>query len=910
MTWHQMDTSAVLRRLVTDPGSGLSEQEAARRLAQYGRNEVTDSGTRSPWRILWEQVTSMMAVILIAAASVSVLLHDRRNAVAIAAIVVLNLALSFTQEYRAETALAALNALAAPLVRIRRDGIVRELKAPLLVPGDIILLDAGNAVAADCHVLESADLHTLEAALTGESESILKAPGAIADPDLPLGDRNNMLYAGTVVTAGRGVAVVTQTGMHTELGRIAGLIRTVTHEPTPLQSKLNRLGRRLAMIALAPVVTIIGFGVLRGEELHLLFLTAVSIGVAAVPEGLPAVLTIALALGAQRMLQRRVLVRRLQSVEALGSVTVICTDKTGTLTANRMTVAAVQTAEASLAMTAESGTSAGGDPGFWLLLAGAALCNDAVVRDSGADTGDLPLGDPTEVALIVAAQQIGLRTNELNRGLPRVAELPFASERKRMTTVHRIADCRVMPFHADVLAGPYVSFTKGAVDNLLEISSTVWTREHAEPLDQSRREYLKNAHDVFAGQGMRVLGVAFRRLDKLPELTPATLEYGLTFAGIIGIADPPRAGVSAAVGKCKAAGIRPVMITGDHPLTAGNIARQLGISSGEPAVVTGRDLDRQSATELECAAESAAVYARVSPEHKLRIVEALQRNGEIVAMTGDGVNDAPALKKANIGVAMGIAGTDAARAASDMVVLDDNFASIVAAVEEGRVIYDNTRKFIRYILATNSAEIIVMLVAPILGMPLALLPLQILWVNLVTDGPAALALAVEPAEPDTMRRPPRPPDESILARGLGAHVIRIGLLMGALSLGIGYWYWHLGNANWQTLLFTTLTLSQMANVMAIRSERRSLFRIGLLSNTPLLGAVSLAVLLQLALLYIPFLRMVFNTRPLSLSQLALSVGLSSLILVAIELEKKFLHRSGRRIQATQGGWARRRAFRR
>lgn len=890
MTWHQMDTSAVLHRLATDPVSGLSEQEAARRLIQYGRNEVTDSEARSSWRILWDQATSMMAVILIAAASVSALLHDRRNAVAIAAIAVLNVALSFTQEYRAETALAALKVLAAPLVRIRRDGNVRDIQAPLLVPGDIILLDAGNAVAADGRVLESADLHTLEAGLTGESESILKAPGEIADPDLPLGDRRNMLYAGTVVTAGRGVAVVTETGMHTELGRIAGLIRTVTHEPTPLQRKLNRLGRRLAMIALAPVATIIGFGLLRGEELHLLFLTAVSIGVAAVPEGLPAVLTIALAMGAQRMLQRRVLVRRLQSVETLGSVTVICTDKTGTLTANRMTVAAVQTADANLAMTAESGTGAGGDPGVSLLLAGAALCNDAVVQESGADIADLPLGDPTEVALIVAAQQIGLRTNELNSGLPRVAELPFASERKRMTTVHRIADRRGMPFHADILAGPYVSFTKGAVDGLLEISSTVWSRESAEPLDHSRREYLKKAHDVFAGQGMRVLGVTFRRLDKLPELTPAALEYGLTFAGMIGITDPPRAGVYSAVEKCKAAGIRPIMITGDHPLTAGHIARELGIS-GEAAAVTGRDLDRQSATELECTAASAAVYARVSPEHKLRIVEALQRNGEIVAMTGDGVNDAPALKKANIGVAMGIAGTDAARAAADMVVLDDNFASIVAAVEEGRVIYDNTRKFIRYILATNSAEIVVMIVAPLLGMPLALLPLQILWVNLVTDGPAALALAVEPAEPDTMRRPPRPPDESILARGLGAHVIRIGLLIGALSLGIGYWYWHLGNANWQTLLFTTLTLSQMANVMAIRSERRSLFHIGLLSNRPLLGAVCLTVLLQFALLYVPFLRTIFSTRALNLPQLAVSIGLSSMIFVAVELEKKFFQRN-------------------
>ncbi len=884
MIWHQMTQHAVLREVATDFGTGLSDAEATRRLIEHGRNEISASQIRSPWRILWEQLIGLMTVILIVAAIVSAILRDFKDAAAIAAIVILNTVLSFSQEYRAERAIAALKKLAAPSAKVRRDGRVVETEPALLVPGDIVLLEAGNSVAADCRVMESADLRTLESALTGESETIQKITDAIPDADIPLGDRRNMVYAGTLITAGRGLAIVIGTGMRTELGRIAGMMRDVDHEPTPLQRRLHHLGKRLATVALLLVGVIFAIGLIRGEELHLLFLTAVSIGVAAVPEGLPAVVTIALTLGAQRMLSRRVLVRRLQAVETLGSVTVICSDKTGTLTENRMTVTTLQTAGHRFTMPGDSLPVAGEKPEFSFLLAGAALCNDSVEV-----AGSLK-GDPTETALIVAAERFGLMKADLEMAFPRIAEVPFTSERKRMTTVHRVATASVLlPFERRLRPGHLFAFTKGAVDSLLEISSTVWIEGRAEPINNVNvwREQLRIAHERLASEGARVLGVAFRSWDADPQEAWHDQERELTFVGMIGITDPPRAAALSAVEKCRSAGIRPVMITGDHPLTAACIARQIGIGDNG-AAVTGKDLDRQTASELEHTSEAAAVYARVSPEHKLKIVQALQGRGHVVAMTGDGVNDAPALRKANIGVAMGIAGTDVARAAADMILLDDNFASIVAAVEEGRVVYDNARKFIRYILATNSAEIWVMLAAPLLGMPLPLLPLQILWMNLVTDGLPALALAVEPAEIDTMRRPPYPTAESIFARGLGRQVLWVGLMMSVLCLAAGYWYWRAGNPNWQTILLTTLTLSQMANVMAVRSERRSIFQIGLLSNKPLLGAVCLTVLLQLGLLYVPFLREVFKTRALRLSELAVSVAFSLIVFAAVELEKQFL----------------------
>jgi Ca2+-transporting ATPase len=901
MDWHRMDLPAVMRELATDSQSGLSEEEAARRLATHGRNELTGSGTRSPWAIIREQLTALMVIVLIVAAVVSALLGDYKDAIAIGAIVVLNAVLGFSQEYRAERAMAALKKLAVESVKVRRDGRVREMSAPLLVPGDIVLVGSGNFIAADSRILESAALQAQEAALTGESQPIRKTTEAIAGVDLPLGDRSNMLYKGTFITGGRGTAVVTETGMRTELGRIATLIHSVDPEPTPLQRRLGELGKGLAAAALFLVAVIFLLGWLRGEELRLLFLTAVSIGVAAVPEGLPAVVTIALTFGAQRMLKRRALIRRLAAVETLGSVTVICTDKTGTLTENRMTVTALQTPEESLVMPLDSGPVTGEGPGFSLLLAGAALCNDTLMPAApndpkiAADSSPALTGDPTETALVVAAGRLGLAKSELDRALPRVAEVPFSSGRKRMTTVHRMPAAGIaIPAGLAVVAGgsPYLACTKGAVDSLLEISGAVWVSGCAKPLSKALREQLTKQHEDLARSGMRVLGVAFRGLASVPD-AGAIQEQDLIFAGMIGIIDPPRREVRAAVEKCKSAGIRPVMITGDHPLTARYIAAQTGIGN-DGRVVTGPELDRMTAAGLERTVDSVQIYARVSPEHKLRIVTALQQRGEIVAMTGDGVNDAPALRKANIGVAMGIGGTDVAKEAADMVLLDDNFATIVAAVEEGRVIYDNVRKFIRYMLGTNSGEIWVMLAAPFFGMPLPLLPLQILWMNLMTDGLPALALGVEPAEKDTMTRPPYSPTQNIFARGLGWQVIRVGLLTGALSLGAGFWYWRAGDPNWQTLLFTTLTFAQMANIMAIRSERQSLFQIGVTSNLPLLGAVSLTVVLQLALVYVPPLQTIFRTRPLPPFDIALTIVLSSVVFAAVEIEKAIARRSSAR----------------
>ena len=900
--WYQIEPQAAVKELGSNSSTGLSETEATRRLSEFGRNELEESGIRSPWLIFLDQFKELMVVILIIAAVISALLGDYSDAIAISAIVILNAILGYTQEYRAEKAMAALKKLAVPTVKVRRDGVVSEISAVDLVPGDIVLLEAGNFVAADCRVLESAGLQTQEAALTGESLPVRKTSDTLGQPDLALADRRNMVYMGTHITSGRGEAVVAETGMRTELGRIAGMIQTVRQEATPLQKRLTQLGKVLASAAFLIVILIFILGWFRGEDLKILFLTAVSIAVAAVPEGLPAVMTISLTLGAQRMLKRRVLIRKLSAVETLGSVTVICSDKTGTLTENQMAATIFQLANRKVELQNRSSDDYRKEfpdleqPGFYLMLAGAALCNDAVMRsNAGAPNQSAPLGDPTETALVVAAARTGLLKPELDQLLPRVAEAPFTSERKRMTTVHRYASERgALP--AAVLQacemGPpaCVAFTKGAVDVLLGLSDSLWVNSQREPLNDTWRDRLSAENDKLAANGMRVLGVAYRCLAAAPTKgSMEDVECKLTFVGMIGMIDPPRPEAASAVGTCKAAGIRPMMITGDHPLTARYIASQLGISNNE-TVVTGPQLERTSPEELAQLTESVPVYARVSPEHKLRIVEGLHRRGHIVAMTGDGVNDAPALKKADIGVAMGITGTDVSKEAADMVLLDDNFASIVAAVEEGRVIYDNIRKFIRYILATNSGEIWLMLVTPFFGMPLPLLPLQILWMNLVTDGLPALALGVELPESDAMRRPPRPPRESMFARGLGRQIVWVGMLMGLLSLAIGYEYWNAHNPAWQTMVFTTLTLSQMANVMAIRSERHSLFEIGLKSNILLLGAVGLTVVLQLALIYVPVLQSIFKTVALPVPDLAITIVVSSVIFWAVELEKWLLRR--------------------
>jgi P-type Ca2+ transporter type 2C len=901
--WHTSEAAEVLRALGTDAASGLSNEEAARRLEERGANELEDRGTRSPWAILWDQFTSTMIVILIVAALVSALLGDYEDSIAIAVIVVLNAALGFGQAYRAERAMAALQQLSAPRVKVRREDRVREISASELVPGDVVWLEAGNLVPADGRLLESANLRVQEAALTGESEPVEKNPVALEEEDTPLGERADMVYSSTLVAMGRGLFVVTETGMATELGKIASMIQATDREQTPLQRRLNQVGKVLALAALAIVGVVFALGLLRGENLEVMFLTAVSLAVAAVPEGLPAVVTIALALGAHRMFRRRALIRKLPAVETLGSVTVICSDKTGTLTQNRMTATVLDVAGHTVELGGGSfadskpgpdgGTplAVGDDPTLAMLLAGGALCNDSLLEDHEEEEFRA-VGDPTEGALVVAAAREGLKKPEIEVALPRVGEVPFDSGRKRMTTVHEVVSGSgsetlealksVLP--AEQGRASYVAFTKGAVDSLLEISSEVWSGDgQAEPLTEGWRERISAANERLAGDGIRVLGVGLRRLRSFDGIGEEQ-ERDLTFLGMVGMIDPPRSEAKDAVEICKRAGIRPVMITGDHPLTARHIATELGIAE-DKRILTERDLASLPGEDLVDLVEEVPVYARVSPEHKLDIVEALQEKGHIVAMTGDGVNDAPALKRADIGVAMGITGTDVSKEAADMVLTDDNFATIVAAVEQGRVIYDNIRKFIKYLLTSNSAEILVMLVGPFLGLGLPLLPLQILWINLVTDGPPALALSAEPAEQGIMRRPPRPPGESIFGRGLGRHVVWVGALMALVSLATGLWYSQTAPGIWQTMVFTTLTLSQLSHVMAIRSGDESLFRVGPLSNKPLLGAVALTFALQLLAIYAPFFQRFLETEALPLADLAIAVALSTIIFWAVEAEK-------------------------
>jgi Ca2+-transporting ATPase len=907
--WYRLEIQEVLSHMESDSEPGLKRGEVHRRLAKYGPNELIERGAKSPWRILWEQMTALLVIILIIAAIASALLGDYKDTVAIVAIIVLNAALGFTQEYRAEQAMAALKKMAVPTVKVRRDGHLREVSARELVPGDIVQLEAGAFVPADGRVLESVNLRTEEAALTGESEPVDKSSAPLSGQDLPLGDRRNMVYMGTVVSYGRGLAVITETGMDTQLGHIADMIQTVQQEQTPLQRRLDQLGRGLALAALVIVGLVFVLGLLRGENWRLMLLTAISMAVAAVPEGLPAVVTIGLALGAQRMLKREALIRKLPAVETLGSVTTVCSDKTGTLTENRMTVTVLdvmgetQTVETLLRKRTpvldlrETPRVKPEVRSLRLLVIASSLCNDATLDLADMD-GDRyrAIGDPTEGALVLAAAQLGFMRSDLDQRFPRVAEIPFTSERKRMTTVHQVKEGAN---EADVPCRdtPFVAFTKGAVDGLLDITSHVWAGDEAVPLTAELQERIEAANAGLAKKGQRVLGVAFRRLSSPPETAHEDcLEQNTTFIGLVGMMDPPRPEVKEAVDTCRTAGIRPVMITGDHPLTARHIAQELGIiAEGNPSsgaavgtdgwVLTGQELSRITPQQLREAAEEVPVYARVSPEHKLKIVQALQDRGHIVAMTGDGVNDAPALKRADIGVAMGITGTDVAKEAADMVLLDDNFATIVAAVEEGRTIYDNIRKFIKYTMTSNAGELGVMLLAPFLGMPLPLLPLQILWVNLVTDGLPGLALTLEPAERGTMRRPPYQPQESIFGRGLGRDILWVGLLMALVSLALGFWGWSVGNPAWQTMVFTTLTLSQLGNALALRSEGDSVFRIGLWSNRAMLATVLLTFGLQLAVVYLPFLQAVFKTQALSLRDLVISLVLSTVVFWGIEARK-------------------------
>jgi len=957
--WHTLSTEETLRKLETSLESGLSTAEAQRRLEKDGPNELTESARTSPLKILLEQLTDPMVMILLGAAAVSILLGKTVEVAAILAIVVLNAILGVTQEYRAEQAMAALKKMAAPSVRVRRDGREAEIPSHDVVAGDVVLLEAGNVVPADGRAIEVANLSVQESSLTGESVAVEKHTETLESPELGVGDRANMVFMGTAVTYGRGVVVITDTGMKTQLGRIATLIQDVESEKTPLQRRMAELGKVLFYAAIGIVVAAVAIGMINAdwsngfnlETLSDIFVGAVAIAVAVVPEGLPAVVTIALALGAQRMLRRRALIRKLPAVETLGSVTVICSDKTGTLTQNKMTVKIIDVADrqTQVEFTRDSNHVFSSkfehrrpeDMTQGLVLLNAALSNDAALNETAAQAGDIQvIGDPTEAALMTVGALYDFNKNMLQPTLPRVAEVPFESDRKRMSTIHsvlRVPSAHLMNSHGGVDEVPLLAvdaegqathkllvLTKGAVDSLLDVCGYLRIGDKIEPMTPEYVQRINDANDRHAEQGLRVLGFAYRQMDALPEQINAdTIERDLIFSGMIGMIDPPRPEVKLAVEESLGAGIRPIMITGDHPLTAFAIAKELKIVQDDAThhgrVVTGKDLNRMTPDELDKAVASVSVFARVSPEHKLNIVQALQRRGNIVSMTGDGVNDAPALKKADIGVAMGITGTAVSKEASDMVILDDNFATIVNAVEEGRTIYDNVRKFVKYILGSNVGEVGTLFATQLLGLALPLTTLQILWMNLVTDGLPALALSVEKGEADRMTRPPYSPKESLFSRGLGSYLLRVGFVIFLVGMSVVLFFpvertsgefvsvWteltsgikpladatEGGKALWSTMIFTTLVFSQMGHALAVRSERKSLLQIGLFSNMAAVIAIGLTISLQLVMIYTPFLNDLFNTAPLALDQLLLAFAIGLVTLFYVEFDKLMF---GRRAQ--------------
>lgn len=881
--WHTLSADEAARQLNTNHQTGLSTAEIATRTSVYGANALQESRGRSPWRMLLSQFTDFMIVVLIAAAIISGMVGDVKDTIAIVVIVMLNAVIGFIQEYRAEQAMAALKRMSEATAQALRDGQVQTVNASELVPGDVVLLEAGNIVPADFRLVEAAQLRIDESALTGESVAVEKQIHPLSVVDAPLGDKTCLAYKGTIVTYGRGLGLVVATGMLSELGKIAALLSQDDDTKTPLQKRLKAFGQRLALAALAICLLVFVIGILRGEPLLLMFMTAVSLAVAAIPEALPAVVTISLALGAHKMVKQHALIRRLPAVETLGSVTFICSDKTGTLTQNKMHVTAMY-ADGELCEAWQDDKKT--EP--WLTLFHAlALSNDAHLDRRGKIHGE-----PTEAAFLRAAKEAGWDKTVLESKMPRLMELPFDSERKRMTTFHKMAEGSI-------------AYTKGSPESLVPQCTHILTSSGEQTaIDQTA---LLQQAEAMAANGMRVLAVAYRDWPTLPsseqpdELADE-LECDLVFLGLIGLIDPPRREAKEAVSLCKSAGITPVMITGDHPATARAIAYELGILDDRAGqVMTGAELARLDQQAFEMEVERVRVYARVDPIQKINIVQALQHKGEVVAMTGDGVNDAPALRAADIGVAMGRGGTDVAREAAHMVLLDDNFATIVHAVSQGRRIFDNIRKFIKYTMTSNAGEIWTILLAPFLGLPIPLLPIHILWINLVTDGLPGLALTTEPAERGNMSRPPRPLQESIFAHGMWQHMIWVGLLMGGVSLLTLAWALYGGTANigfghvdsdhWQTMVFTVLTLSQLGHVLAIRNDKDSLFTAGILSNPMLLFAVLFTFMLQMATIYVPALNTIFKTTPLSGSELAICLALSSVVFFAVEVEKWLIRRN-------------------
>jgi P-type Ca2+ transporter type 2C len=909
LVWHSLAPQAALQELQSDRQTGLRSSQVRERQEQYGLNELQETGGRSAWMILVDQFKNIMLILLIAVAVINggLDLYDVmqgnlepgaipfKDTIAILAIVILNGVLGYVQESRAEKALAALKNLSSPRVRVLRDGKMQEISSKELVPGDLMLMEAGVQIAADGRLLEAVNLQVRESALTGEAHAVTKQMEGELPVDTALGDRLNLVFQGTEVVQGRGMAIVTRTGMATEIGKIATLLQSVESEATPLQRRMDQLSNALVTGALALVAIVIIGGIMVSGwgSFKDLVEVSLSMAVAVVPEGLPAVITVTLALGTQRMVKRRALIRKLPAVETLGSVTTICSDKTGTLTQNKMVVQSMHTADRSFKLTGEGYVPQGqffrdngeavspfNESDLKLLLLACTLCNDAALQKEKGEWAIL--GDPTEGALLVASGKAGIWEHQTSQTLPRVAEFPFSSERKRMSAIVQ-----------DAKAGVYILVCKGSPELVLERCQG-FQSNGVKALNADRRNQILQQNDQLASQGLRVLGFAYKLLTEIPSVgTEERTEQGMVWLGLVDMFDAPRPEVRDAVARCRSAGIRPVMITGDHQLTARAIAANLGIAENDAEVLTGQELEKISLSDLQSHVDRVSIYARVAPEHKLHIVQALQSQGKIVAMTGDGVNDAPALKQSAIGIAMGITGTDVSKEASDMVLQDDNFATIVAAVEEGRVVYTNIRRFIKYILGSNIGEVLTIAAAPLLlatgGVPLT--PLQILWMNLVTDGLPALALAVEPAEPNVMNRPPHDPGESIFARGLGMYMIRVGVVLAIVSIALMVWAYNYTRTTggdperWKTMVFTTLCLSQMGHAMAVRSNSRLTIELNPFSNPFILLAVGLTSILQLLLVYVEPLRAFFGTHYLSLTELGVCLGTSMLVFVWVEMEK-------------------------
>ncbi|KAB2954481.1 calcium-transporting P-type ATPase, PMR1-type [Heliorestis acidaminivorans] len=873
--WHQFTTEKVLHYFESNQDNGLSEQAAKERLAYVGPNCLKKAESEPLWKKLLNQFQDFMILVLLGATLFSFFLGEIVDAVTILVIVVMNALLGFVQEYRAEKSLEALQKLTAPEAKVLRGGQVKKIAAEKVVPGDLVFLEAGDRVPADLRLLELSDLKVDEAALTGESIAVSKQIESIDASETSLGDRKNMAYAGTMVTQGRGQGLVVATAMDTEMGNIANLMESVGQDMTPLQRRLEHLGKVLVVLCLLICTLVVLIGLWQGEPIYRMLLVGVSLAVAAIPEGLPAIVTIALAIGVQKMIKNRAIIRKLPAVETLGCATVICSDKTGTLTQNEMTVR-------EMFLPGQSDTikvdGQGYEPigAFRMhgevlknkviikdLLRAATICNNAVLKKPKGSLlpkkeGSWQIqGDPTEGALMVLSAKGGIYRENVEKEFERIREIPFDSNRKRMAVIVKNSYQR------------YFSYVKGAPEAILNLSSAVQRDGQTYSLSEEEKQSLLLESEKMGQKALRVIALAYRvlpHLDITDEDVASKAEENLIFLGFAGMMDPPRPGVQKAVQRCQRAGIKTVMITGDHPVTGLAIARELGIAKSSQEVIVGHQLDKMTDKELIERVEGTSVFARVSPVHKLRIVGAFKKQGQVVAMTGDGVNDAPAVKEADIGISMGRTGTDVTKEASSMVLADDNFVTIATAVQHGRTIYDNIRKFIRYLLSCNTGEVLVMFLASLMAMPLPLLPVQLLWVNLVTDGLPALALGLEKSEPDVMERSPRHPQESIFSRGLAQKILFWGAYCGVATLAVFSYGIYLGDLDLaRTMAFCTLTFFQLFYVFDCRSEKYSIFELGWTSNPYLIGAVALSALMQIAVVYIPPLQLIFQTVPLEIS---------------------------------------------